>query len=137
MQAELARLGIAGSVYWAGFLHGEKKWAALCDAEIFVLPSYSENFGIAVLEALAAGTPVVISDQVGVQCEIARAEAGLVAPCEVATIAAAISKLLDTPSLCERIGGNAQRLAREKFSAEAVSRKLIQAYRCILQGFPP
>ncbi|MDF7820412.1 glycosyltransferase [Runella sp. MFBS21] len=57
----------------------EAKWGALYGCEAFVLPSHQENFGIAVVEALACGKPVLISDQVNIWREIADGEAGLVA----------------------------------------------------------
>ena len=49
-------------------------------ADIFVLPSYQENFGIAVVEAMAAGLPVIVSDQVGISGEIGKSGAGIVIP---------------------------------------------------------
>ena len=61
-------------------LAGDIKWGALRSAEVFVLPSHQENFGIAVAEALACGTPVLISDQVNIWREIAADGAGLVKP---------------------------------------------------------
>jgi glycosyltransferase involved in cell wall biosynthesis len=70
--------GMEGSVVYAGMLHGPDKWGALAGAEAFVLPSHQENFGVAVAEALACGTPVLISDQVNIWREIQRAGAGLV-----------------------------------------------------------
>ncbi len=69
-------LGIEGGVLWPGMLEGEAKRAALAAAELFVLPSHHENFGIAVVEALAAGTPVLVSDRVNIAPEIAAAGAG-------------------------------------------------------------
>lgn len=62
-----------------GMLTGDPKWGALYGCEAFVLPSHQENFGIAVVEALACGKPVLISDQVNIWREIAKGEAGLVA----------------------------------------------------------
>ena len=61
-------------------LSGDLKWGAPQSASAFILPSHQENFGIAVVEALASGTPVLISDKVNIWREIAAAEAGFVAP---------------------------------------------------------
>jgi len=122
------RLGIAPNVIWAGFLSGDDKWAALTSADVFVLPSYSENFGIALVEALACGCPVVLSDQVGIHREISRAEAGLVTPCRAGELATAILNVLTDAALRRRMSENGVRLARQKFSLEAVSRQLAAAY---------
>lgn len=69
-----------GHVYWPGMLSGGEKWGAFRGAEVFILPSHQENFGIAVVEALASGRPVLISDQVNICAEIRREEVGLVEP---------------------------------------------------------
>lgn len=66
-------------IYFPGMLKGAAKWGAFYKAEAFVLPSHQENFGIAVVEALACGTPVLISDKVNIYREISQASAGLVA----------------------------------------------------------
>jgi glycosyltransferase involved in cell wall biosynthesis len=126
------RLGIAANVIWAGFLSGDDKWAALTTADVFVLPSYSENFGIALVEALACGCPVVLSDQVGIHREITRAEAGLVTPCRVEELAAAILNVLTDAALRRRMSENGVRLARQQFSLEAVSRQLAAAYAAVI-----
>jgi glycosyltransferase involved in cell wall biosynthesis len=68
------------SVSFVGMLKGQDKWAALCAAEAFALTSHQENFGIAVVEALACATPVLISDKVNIWREIEADGAGLVAP---------------------------------------------------------
>jgi glycosyltransferase involved in cell wall biosynthesis len=67
-----------GRVHAVGMLAGDSKWGALYGCEAFVLPSHQENFGIAVVEALACGKPVLISDQVNIWREIADADAGFV-----------------------------------------------------------
>ncbi|HEY3855126.1 MAG TPA: glycosyltransferase [Verrucomicrobiae bacterium] len=66
------------SVLWPGMLTGDAKWGALYNAEAFVLPSHQENFGIAVVEALTCGTPVLISKQINIWREIQEDNAGLV-----------------------------------------------------------
>ncbi len=64
----------------AAMLEGDAKWGAFRAAEAFVLPSHQENFGIAVAEALACGTPALISDQVNIWREVVAAGAALVEP---------------------------------------------------------
>lgn len=131
LKATAERLGIAADVTWAGFLSGDDKWAALTGADVFVLPSYSENFGIALVEALACGCPVVLSDQVGIHREISRAEAGIVTPCRVDELATAILNVLTDAALRRRMSENGVRLARRQFSIEAVSRQLAAAYAAV------
>lgn len=63
-------------VTFTGMLAGAQKWGAFSAADAFILPSHQENFGIAVVEALACGTPVLISNKVNIWREIAGAEAG-------------------------------------------------------------
>ena len=63
-----------------GMLTGDVKWGALRIAEVFILPSHQENFGLAVVEALACGVPVLISDKVNLWREIEADGAGFVAP---------------------------------------------------------
>jgi glycosyltransferase involved in cell wall biosynthesis len=71
--------GMERSIFFPGMLSGDAKWGAFYGSEAFILPSHQENFGIAVVEALACGKPVLISNQVNIWCEIISAGAGLVA----------------------------------------------------------
>ena len=66
----------SAQVVWTGMLEGALKWGALAAAEVFVLPSHQENFGIAVVEALACGTPVLVSDKVNIWREVVDTGAG-------------------------------------------------------------
>jgi glycosyltransferase involved in cell wall biosynthesis len=81
-QAVLASLaagvGVGGRVHFPGMLRGDAKWGAFRAAEVFALPSHQENFGIAVAEALACGTPVLISNKVNIWREIAEDGVGFV-----------------------------------------------------------
>jgi glycosyltransferase involved in cell wall biosynthesis len=78
MQKLAAGICPAHSVAWPGMLTGEAKWGASYNCEAFVLPSHQENFGIAVVEALACGRPVLISDRVNIWREIKECGAALV-----------------------------------------------------------
>ncbi len=73
------QLGLGCRVTWTGMLSQAMKWGALRAAEIFVLPSHQENFGIAVAEALATGVPTLISNKVNIWREIESDGAGLAA----------------------------------------------------------
>jgi glycosyltransferase involved in cell wall biosynthesis len=121
------RLGLAASMIWTGFLQGEEKLAVLADADVFVLPSYSENFGVAVVEAMAAGLPVIVSDQVGIHHEISASRAGLVVPCSERELADAIQKMITAPAFRDAAGRNGQELAAQ-FSTRAVSHQLLDVY---------
>ncbi len=78
LERQAESLGIGRRVHWPGMLSGDPKWGALRGCEAFVLPSHQENFGIAVVEALAAGRPVLISNQVNIWPEIEADGVGLV-----------------------------------------------------------
>jgi glycosyltransferase involved in cell wall biosynthesis len=70
---------LCNSVFFPGMLSGDSKWGAFYGCEAFVLPSHQENFGIAVVEALACSKPVLISSQVNIWREIEAGGAGIVA----------------------------------------------------------
>jgi glycosyltransferase involved in cell wall biosynthesis len=137
LRARANALNLSRDIVWTGFLGGDDKAAAFAAATIFVLPSFSENFGMAALEALAAGVPVILSDQVALSDEIRDADAGLVAPCEVAPFAEKIVTLLLDPELRQRFGTNSRRLVQERFSTQVVGRALKELYqRCTPPKFP-
>lgn len=129
-----AELGVEDSIHWAGFVAAAAdKQRLFAEADVFVLPSYSENFGVAVVEAMAAGLPIVISDQVGIHTEVTARRAGLVAPCRPERIAAEIERLLRDPALGLSLSHNAMLLAKERYSVAAVCAEVETMYRQIAQ----
>jgi glycosyltransferase involved in cell wall biosynthesis len=128
---QAAQLGIADHILWPGFLKGEEKRAVLADADIFVLPSWSENFGIAVVEAMAAGCPVIVTDQVAIHGDIAAANAGLVVPCDINALADALRRLLDDRPARASMGLNGKCLTQTHYSLQAVTGRLVSAYNAI------
>ena len=124
--------GLTGRTAFTGMVVGEDKWRLLRAADVFVLPSRHENFGIAVVEAMTAGTPVVISDQVGIHREIDEAGAGLVTTLDPADVAGAIGRLLDDPDAAERMGRAGAALAAERYSWERVASDVEALYEEIV-----
>src|SRR3989449_2138136 len=124
--------GLKEKVIFTGFVQGQDKMDLLRDADVFVLPSYDENFGLAVIEAMAVGAPVVISNNVGIYHEVTEYGAGLVTSCESDEIAHALSTLLDNESLRRKMGKSGRRLVGDKFTWEKVAARLIEHYETIL-----
>lgn len=133
LKALAKQLNIADDIIWTGFLTGQTKLAALTAADLFVLPSYSENFGIAVVEAMAAGLPVIISDQVGIHHEVTRGEAGLVTPCQVEALSVALQQLIANPAQRQRLGNNGKQLVEQLFSQNAMTQRLLAMYEQVLR----
>jgi glycosyltransferase involved in cell wall biosynthesis len=96
-----AQLGVNSQVQFTGAIFGDEKWAAYRDADVFVLPSQNENFGNTAAESVAAGTPVVVTEQCGIAPILADV-AGRVVPHEAGALAQAISALINDPGLRAR-----------------------------------
>jgi glycosyltransferase involved in cell wall biosynthesis len=124
--------GIFERATFTGMLQGEDKLAVLQDAEMFVLPSYSENFGISVVEAMACGLPVIISDKVNIWREIEKGQAGWVAPCDAEQFSKRMMELLDNPEKAKDMGTNGKALVKEKFQWSGVALAMEKAYYSIL-----
>ena len=130
----LAAAGALDRTTFTGMITGDDKLAALVDASMFVLPSYSENFGIAVAEAMACSLPVVISDAVNIWPEVESAAAGLVGPCDIDITARNIMQILDNPARASEMGANGIRLVRDRYSWDGIAPTLEKAYEDVLAG---
>jgi len=117
---------------FTGMLLGEHKSIVLGGADIFVLPSFSENFGIAAVEAMAAGLPIVISNRVNIWREVALAGAGIAVNCDVADLKRALLEVLDNRALRQEMGQAGRRLASESFSWPSAVDKLMAVYHDIV-----
>jgi glycosyltransferase involved in cell wall biosynthesis len=125
---ELARrLGIETRITWTGLLRGCAKWAALYSAEVFMLPSHQENFGIAVAEALGCGVPVLLSDKVNIWREVLTHRAGLVAPDTLEGTQALLAQWLEMPQAERaRMGERARELFERRFTVDAMAMGLLE-----------
>jgi len=129
-------LGLAHLVQWHGFVDGEEKQAVLAKADAFVLPSFSENFGIAVVEGLAAGLPCIVSDNVAVHDDISLAAAGIVVGTDPGSIAVGIERFLNDRGSHLTMSRAARELAAKKFSSETMGQRLEALYRDCLRTKP-
>ena len=122
------RDGVADKVSFTGMLRGEDKLAAFAAASVFALPSYSENFGIAVVEAMAAGLPVVISDQVNIWREVQQGGGALVVRCEEHKLALALSTVLRDAALAADMAGKARATVNRLYRWDNVAASLEAMY---------
>lgn len=128
LKARANSLSIERRVEWLGQVEGDAKSAVLAAADIFVLPSYSENFGIAAVEAMLAGRPCVLADGVGVARKAGAAGACRVAGPEPRALAEAFAQLLDDDAARECIGQRAAAFAQQEYSTAVMARRLIALY---------
>ena len=125
----LAEGGVLDKATFTGPLAGEERLAAMQEAEIFALPSYTENFGGVVTEAMACRVPVVISDQVNIWPDVANVKAGLVVPCDPQATADALLTLLGDPQRGREMGNNGRLWVAEHLPWKIVAAQMAQAYK--------
>ena len=106
-----AQMGLNGGVLFTGPLYDDAKWAAYRDADLFVLPSQNENFGNTAAEAVACGTPVLVTDRCGI-APILDGRAGLVVPHDCAALEAGLGKILNDPEFAARLRAGCSEVAR-------------------------
>ncbi len=121
--------GVANRVTFPGYVSGEAKWELIMRAAVFVLPSYSENFGNAVLEAMACGTAVVVTPEVGLASVVESAGAGLVSPGTPAELGSAINGLILDREKRDRLGRAGRVAAESMFSWDSIGEQMDQCYR--------
>jgi len=121
--------GLEDCSLMTGFVEGELKQLLLQGANLFVLTSYSENFGVAVLEALAAGTPALVTPGVALAKEIEQNDLGYVVPQEPTAIAKAIEKHLELPESEEdKLSQRTRQFVLDNYSWEQIAQQLLTVY---------
>ena len=122
-----SELKLASRVTFPGMLKGERKWGAFAAAEAFVLPSHQENFGIAVVEALACGTPVLISNQINIWREIVGDGCGYADTDDVAGTRRLLERWLTIAAdERDRMGERARRCFAERFELNRAVDSLLE-----------
>ena len=128
LQGQAGALGVAANVSFPGFVTGVAKDSAFSAADLFALPSYTEGFSIAVLEAMAHGLPVVLTPQCNFP-EAAEAGASLEVVPEAGPLAEALAQLMVSPEKARQMGIRGRALVEEKYSWDTVAAQLLDAYR--------
>lgn len=132
IQERIANSPLNSRATLPGFVGGTDKFALLRDADLFVLPSYYENFGIAVAEAMLSGTAVAISDRVDIWPDVREAEAGWVAPCEVEALTNILRSAITNGADRQERGIKARNYALQHYSWNAIAGQMIQVYEQLL-----
>ncbi len=124
---------LKNKVLFTGMILGDDKISALQDSDVFVLPSYSENFGMAVIEAMYFRLPVVITKNVGVAPYIKQDEAGLVVEKNVEEIATAIMRILGNKKFAQEVGEKGREIVKNEFAMPKIAEKWVEAYNSIVK----
>jgi glycosyltransferase involved in cell wall biosynthesis len=136
LEALVNSLALNNSVLFPGKLQGASKLAALSRADLFVLPSYSEGFSIAILEALASSKPCVITKNCNFP-DVAKSEAGIIVETDATQLSEALLQLIRC-SKAERLamGARGKKLVLEHYTWEIVTRKMLTVYHCLAENKP-
>jgi glycosyltransferase involved in cell wall biosynthesis len=135
--ARVAGHGMEARVRFIGPVDDAAKWRLLAQADVMVMPSLFENFGIVVIEALAVGTPVIVARGVGVADFVARHGLGEVSETGPAPLAGSIRALLVDSGRRATIAVAAPRLVSDGYGWSGIARRMADAYRQVLDGERP
>jgi len=132
LQAQAQRLGCADRLHMLGLLSGDEILQALADADLLLMPSdHQESFGMAAVEAMAAGVAVLVSDGVPVGRWAQEAGAGRMVPCRGQDFARETCDLLSNPARLARMGEQGKRLVMERFDLPVVARQMLAQFQAI------
>jgi glycosyltransferase involved in cell wall biosynthesis len=128
--------GIRDRTYFAGFLEGETKNLFIQGSDLFALTSHSENFAVVVLEALAAGVPVVVTPGVALASVVQQHQLGYVTQLDVPAIASALEDYLNHPQETKKMGDRARQIIYKNYTWENIASQMEQVYINILEKKP-
>lgn len=124
--------GVDNRIVFTGWLNGEEKAAALRGAALLALPSYQENFGLCVAEALACGVPVVVSRHVNLAAEIEAARAGWVTGLESHELESALAEAMSNEAERERRGRAGSEFVASRLAWPQVAAELVALYHSVI-----
>lgn len=122
-------------VVFTGALTGNKKKSALSDSNLFVLPSYSESFGMAAIEAMSFEVPVIITEGVGISSIIKKAKAGIVVKKDENELSQAIISVFSDMDKSKGMGKRGKILVEQEFSQKRVAKQFLMEYQRIINEY--
>lgn len=135
LQRQIQERGLEGRVILTGFVSDEEKRDILAAATIVAHPALSEPFGIAVVEGMAAGKPIVATDCVGPAMTVLPGETGILTPRgDAFALAAALGSLLDDPAQAQAMGKRGRQRVKEFFSVDAMVEQIEEIYEQVIGG---
>jgi glycosyltransferase involved in cell wall biosynthesis len=134
-----AELGIVNQIYFTGLVKVDELLGVIVDSDLLIMPSEngSENFGMAALEAMAAGKPVLVSGGVPVGYWAEQAGAGRIAYGDSQSYSKLAAELLNNPNKLGEMGRLGRRLVQQKFDITTVAKQMLENYRSILETGRP
>lgn len=129
VQDRIADASLGNYLAYEGALDPQQTKQRIADSDIYVLPSIDEPFPMSVLEALAAGKPVVVTESCGLAPYIEKWNAGIVVDESKESLINAIQKLIREPELRKKMGAQALELVRAEFRMESISQQLSFVYQ--------
>lgn len=119
---------LSGSITWSGSLPPDETADRMAEASIYVLPSVDEPFSMSVLEAMAIGLPVVITESCGLADTVRASSCGIVVDHSQESLTQAVRRLIEDPQLREKMGQSGRRTALNDFGMDGIARTLLTAY---------
>jgi glycosyltransferase involved in cell wall biosynthesis len=134
LKSTIRRLGVGNKVYFLGFVDAQRRKDLFSAADLLTLVSPSENFGMSAVEAMAAGVPVLVSDQVGISDFVEKDKAGRVVPLKNEAITNALIQMLSDPIALKAMGNAGYECVRKRFGINNVAKQLLIAFEDVLTG---
>jgi glycosyltransferase involved in cell wall biosynthesis len=134
LEALARQCGVVDRVRFLGPVDGQKKWALLSSAHVLALPSYSENFGNVVLEAMAVGCAVIVTPEVGMASVVDEGGCGVVTSGDPTKFGLEMQRLLEDRKRCESMGRAGRRVVETKYIWPAIGVQMVNLYSQILMS---
>ncbi|HMP00872.1 MAG TPA: glycosyltransferase [Gemmatales bacterium] len=133
VERTIAQLGLTENVAVLGMVAGEERFGLFDGAEVVVLPSHYESFGLVAVEAMARAKPVVVTTGVKASEHVTKADAGRVVPVEAQSLAIALRQLLAAPEERARLGRLGQAYVQQELAWPRIASGLVELYHDVAQ----
>ncbi|RZK49201.1 MAG: glycosyltransferase [Pedobacter sp.] len=132
LKSQIKELGLYTKVHWLGHQTNEQKYQTIAAHDLLCLTSYNENFANVVIESLAVGTPVLLSEQVGLADYVEKNELGFVCKLDVDAISESLTQAFENKTIRNQISQKSPNLIKQDFEISTLAAQYVQAYRKIL-----